>query len=202
MSLAISSPSFRCCVGDADAFAIDILLPSLERGLWRLDASAVLEATSGLLTFFVGGVNVFRIDLKSPSASCDHVDLSLSMFLEWVWYDRAYRCDERSAVFSDVIAGESSPAVFFEGADGVVNIRWDLSEWRRGDARYATTVGSATITYRHYIESLALVVDTIVGACSLRCESVGCLPQWQAWLDGYRQEHDEFRRYTKQILQA
>ena len=202
MSSEARNPVIRCCVGDVGTFAVDAVLFPLDGAHVSDEAAAVLWATDGLLTLFVGGTNVFRLEGTpiSESHGRDHVSLSLSMFLEWVWYDKAYRCDQGTKSFSEIIAGDASPEVTFGLVGDVVTIRWELSGWSRGGVRYAAPSGCGRVSYREYVSCLATAVDTIVAACDWRCRSGGCAGQWDRWLDGYSAEREEFRRHAERLL--
>jgi hypothetical protein len=118
------------------------------------------------------------------------------MFLEWVWYDKAYRFDEGARSFSDIVAGESSPSIIFELNCRTVEASWDLRNWTRSGTHFAFPVGKGAIEYQQYLTCLAVVVDSLIAVLFWRCRAAGCLSEWEKWLDGYNDERKYFRQYA------
>lgn len=199
-------PEMRCCVGDRQKFAIDFALCDLDvKAVCSVeDATSVLRLTDGYATFFVRGVNVFQLDDgddgKELHQLTSHCPLSLSMFLEWVFHDKAYLPEGSLISFEELIAGESSPPITFGLVDDVVHINWNFEDWSRNGFPYKTAAGDGSISYKEYLSCLEFIVEILISACEWRAIVLGCHEQWHKWLDGYQPERDSFRKYVTSAM--
>ena len=134
-----------------------------------------------------------------PPLLMTHSRISLSMFLEWILYDKAYLPSGGSVCFCELVGGESSPAVYFRLDDGLVTVSWDLSEWSRNGLQYKVKVGTGHVEYSRYLACLNLAFDNILLACEGRARSHGITTQWFAWLEGYEPEAKSFRDHVAAV---
>lgn len=182
--------------GNPAQFSIDYRLLNYKE-LHKSGPSAVLDISDGWLTFFIGGVNPFElaageIDLLPRT----HVSLSLSMFLEWVYFDKAYALDKGPKSFSDICAGWSSPPLRFEMAGSDVKLSWDFRESSRHDIAYANALGAAyLIPFREFLYLLYVSSESLISVITTRAVVSGNLFEWDAWLGGYQSLRQEFITY-------
>jgi len=197
MPLPNVAPEISLCIGNEHRFAVHVVLPPLDQAV-LVGSECVLAGTDGYVTLFVSGLNVFQLE-ETPTTGPvlgRYCSLSLSMLLEWVFYDEAYRMETAPRSFSEIIAGEASPDLTFHLCGENVRISWDLRDSRRSACRYKTPVGTGSVAYAEYLLTMASLVDCIIGATDWRMRAVGCASVWREWLSGYRPEIDRFHSFV------
>jgi hypothetical protein len=214
MSAKIKAPRVQIEVGDRKRFAIGVVLHPLPvsgqieadgRQNEQSDATKILELTDGYVTFWVAGVNVLRID---PSGSVPdplryYSNVTLSMFLEWVYFDRAYDLTEGvSRSFSEIVEGEGTPDLRFRRMGDRVAVEWDFRNRTRNGSPFHKPVGAETIDFPSFLVCLAALVDDLTAAIENRARLYGAGRDWRKWLDGYAQEREEFTRFVDSALGA
>ncbi len=203
MSVQKKAPRVQIEVGDRKRFAIGVVLPALSPSGKNgtpddyLSPTRVLEITDGYVTFWVGGVNVLRIDSSQrvPDALRYYSSVCLSMLLEWVYLDRAFDLTEgKSRSLSEIVNGEATPDLRFKRTGECVAVEWDFENRTRNGCPFHSPKGAATIDYASYLFCLATLVDDLTAAIGKRSRLCGAWDVWQKWLDGYAEERQAFER--------
>lgn len=190
-------PECRICIGRSRSFVIEGILPSLSIHEFPKEMSPVLAATEGYFTFHIAETNILAVHpmVGLPQIFQDYSNLSLSMLLEWVFFDKSYRPDLGAKRLSDIVAGDSSPEIIFDSIDENVQISWDLTAWTRGGSSYVTPMGIASISRLEYLLALSSLTETLIAAVECRAGFLGCDSEWRQWLSGYQPERTLFQEY-------
>jgi len=195
-------PSLSVLVGDKSDFAVDIVLPAIERPMACAGPTAVLQMSDGFLTMYVQSVNVFELE-AATDAQCllsTHTSLSLSMVLEWVYFDKAYDIATGEVKsFAEIVGGESTPELKFQRRDRDLLVFWNFERSTRLGRHYRTRRGELIISYSQFVISLATFVGALEGALNSRSTHLGFRAEWQQWLEGYRDEKEAFTKYVGQF---
>jgi hypothetical protein len=197
MEDAFSSGEWTLRIGDRDLFSIEVILPSLSQHIFPTDSSSVLLVTEGWFTVYVNGQNIFEVEPHptQPSRASSHCLLSMSMILEWIYFDQSYNLLNRVCRFSDIGAGDSSPPISFKLVHDKVKTEWDFTDSARSGMRYLNMIGCGLISYHSYLMCLAVSAECLISAIEWRSLSVGRFAQWREWLAGYLSERRAFHNY-------